>query len=208
MAVLRGYTTAPRGAANQVGPVVEGTVEVTEPFAAEGRNRYGDALTITPGRVSPGDAKVTYTWLRDGEAVAGARGTTYELGRDDIGHDMSLQVTVAKKRWRGLVRNFSFAKTTTPTATAIKVKTSKKKMAIVGVTVHAGGIGPVDGPVLVVVGTHRVRADAVDGFVRVPVKDLSPGWRRVEVTYLGSSVVESSRAVMKVKIKDGKGKKR
>ncbi|CAN5414709.1 hypothetical protein BH11ACT8_BH11ACT8_32850 [soil metagenome] len=196
-----GYAKGAVDSPSAVGPVVEGVIEVTEPFAAAGRNRYGDQLSIAPGTITPRDASITYTWLRDGTKVAAGGATTYQLGRDDIGHDIAVRVTATKPRYRSLVRNFRFATTTTPSATAFRATSNKKKMVIVGVKVHAGGLGPVDGPVTVTVGKNRGTGTAVDGFVRIAVRNLSPGWRRVVVTYGGAGAVESSRAATKVKVK-------
>ena len=196
-----GYTRGAVDSVSAVGPVVAGVIEVIEPFAIAGRNRYGDQLSVAPGRVTPSDALVDYAWMRDGVPIQGAIDTTYALTAAEIGHEVSLRVTATKPRYRSLVRNFHFATTMTPSATAATAQSKKKQQVVVGVRVHAGGIGAVDGPVTVTVGSHQVTGEAVDGFVRLVLDDLSPGTRHVVVTYGGVGAVEPSRTSATVKVK-------
>ncbi len=196
-----GYAKGTSDGPTAIGPVVEGIIEVTEPFVPSGRNRYGDQLEVAPGTITPSDATISYAWLRDGVAIDGAVEPTYAPVAEDIGHQLTLQISMTKPRYRTLVRTFDLATTTTPTATAMRVKSRKKKMVVVAVRVHAGGLGRVDGPVTVTVGKTVVSATAVDGFARVPVRDLKPGWRRVVVTYDGAGAIEPSAAATKVKVK-------
>lgn len=56
---------------------------------------YAEVLAASTGEwsASGGDLTYTYAWLRDGEPVAGADDLTYELGLDDLGGRLQVQVT-------------------------------------------------------------------------------------------------------------------
>lgn len=65
------------------GPAVAGTAKV------------GWSLTAEPGQYLPGEgATAALQWLRDGEPVPGATGTSYHLTGRDLGHEVALRVTV------------------------------------------------------------------------------------------------------------------
>ncbi len=69
------------------GPVLAGTIEVTQPYAVAGRARHGQTLTIKPGTYTPPDAAFYYTWLRDGAPIGGdAYAAAYTLSDADVGH--------------------------------------------------------------------------------------------------------------------------
>lgn len=196
-----GYVKGSAEAPTAIGPVVEGIIELVAPFSASGRNRYGDQLTLAPGQLTPADAKVAYTWYRDGAAIRGATAASYAPTAADIGHELTMKITATKAHYRPLVRNYRFATTTTPSATAITAKSTKKTQVVVAVRVHAGGIGAVDGPVTMTVGQHEVTGSVVDGFARLVLAGLVPGKRRVVVTYGGAGPVESSRTSTVVQVK-------
>jgi hypothetical protein len=78
--------SAPTGPVQQA-RVVAGTVTVT------GTATVGSRLTVRPGTWSPGNAALSYQWLRDGVAVAGATGTRYTVATADVGHTLAVSVT-------------------------------------------------------------------------------------------------------------------
>lgn len=196
-----GYTKGAVDGPTAIGPVVEGVIEVTQPFAAGGTNRYGEEVSVRPGVLTPSDVTIAYAWLRDGVVIPGAVGAAYAPAAADIGHDLTLRVTATKPRYRSLVRNFRFATTTTPSAVAAVAQSKRKRQAIVAVRVHAGGIGVVDGLVTVTIGQQHVVGRAVDGFVRLVLESLAPGVRQVRVTYAGGGPVEASRTSTTVTVK-------
>ncbi|MGC3993478.1 MAG: hypothetical protein QM779_05020 [Propionicimonas sp.] len=72
------------------------SMDVLRPAAAptiEGRLRYGSELGFDVPRWGPGKVTLSYQWLRDGAAVAGATGTTLRLAAGDIGHSFSVRIT-------------------------------------------------------------------------------------------------------------------
>jgi hypothetical protein len=57
---------------------------------------YAEVLTASTGEwsaASGGDLTYAFAWLRDGEPVAGADDPTYQLGLDDLGDRLQVQVT-------------------------------------------------------------------------------------------------------------------
>lgn len=67
--------------ANTVAPAITGTAEV------------GETLTVTNGTWTGGSLTYTRVWRRDGVAIAGATGTTYELQAADEGAVITVVVT-------------------------------------------------------------------------------------------------------------------
>ena len=75
--------TAPVQAAH----VVAGTVTIT------GTATAGSRLRANAGTWTPVNVNLSYQWLRDGVAIAGANGTRYTVALADVGHALSVKVT-------------------------------------------------------------------------------------------------------------------
>ncbi|MDR1798351.1 MAG: leucine-rich repeat domain-containing protein [Bifidobacteriaceae bacterium] len=65
-------------------PTIEGVAEV------------GKTLTVDPGDWEPAPVDFTYQWLRDGEPIEGATGSTYQITQADLGVALSVEVTGSK----------------------------------------------------------------------------------------------------------------
>ncbi|MCW2815232.1 MAG: hypothetical protein JWN84_2687 [Nocardioides sp.] len=65
----------------------------TSPPTVSGDAVWGRTLTADGGTWNPADVTLTYRWLRDGAPVRGATATTYDLGTDDLGTRLSVEVT-------------------------------------------------------------------------------------------------------------------
>ncbi len=61
-----------------------------------GEPRNGETLEANAGSWGPGEVTVSYRWLRDGADINGAVDATYELTRDDVGHDIAVRITGSK----------------------------------------------------------------------------------------------------------------
>ena len=72
------------GPVNTVAPVLTGTPQA------------GETLSVTDGTWT-GDAPITYSrvWRRDGAAIPGATGTTYDMAAADVGKHIAVAVTAA-----------------------------------------------------------------------------------------------------------------
>ena len=94
-------------------------------IAIVGTSRYGDTLTADNSNVGPDNATYTNEWKRDGVVVG--TGTTYTLGKSDIGHNISLSV-VGSGDFVGTLTSASVAVTKTtvqlPNAPVVADKTN------------------------------------------------------------------------------------
>ncbi len=94
-------------------------------IAIVGTSRYGDTLTADNSNVGPDNATYTYEWKLDGVVVG--TGTTYILGKSDIGHNISLSV-VGSGDFVGTLTSASVAVTKTtvqlPNAPVVADKTN------------------------------------------------------------------------------------
>ncbi len=88
-------------------PVLSGTIQV------------GNTITANIGTWDASTVK-TNRWLRDGVAIAGATGTTYVLGADDVGKIVSFEVTSTRTNYQPEVRTAALA-TVVPAAQLLSV---------------------------------------------------------------------------------------
>ncbi len=56
----------------------------------------GETLTAHAGTWGPGDVTLTYRWQRSGTDIVGAVEDTYDLTKEDVGHEVSVSVTGSK----------------------------------------------------------------------------------------------------------------
>jgi hypothetical protein len=101
-----------------------------------GVQRVGSQVTANPGTWTPG-ATLSVQWLRDGEPVPGATGSTYTLGAADAGTYIQVYVTAAKD---GLTSTSRLSPSTDPVLTGILSVTSLPRVAgklKVGKVLHA-----------------------------------------------------------------------
>ncbi|WP_432478786.1 CHAP domain-containing protein [Nocardioides sp. GXQ0305] len=181
-------------------PVAAGRFEVTSPFTLEGRPQRAHRLTVVPGTYTPDDAEVRYRWLRDGEAIPGATGTTYDATVDDVGHRLSVRVDLSRTgfRDRSVTVPAEGRVTTEPT---LRVQTAgRPHRAVVRLRVAAPGVDHPGGEATVRVGRKSVTGDVVDGRLRAVVRGLGRGRHDVRVSYAGTSVVLPGRATTSVRV--------
>ncbi len=186
------------GVSAPFGPVVEGTVRLTAPFAVSGAPRYGSTLTYTAGTYTPSDATISYQWLRDGVVVPGASAATYKLAAADVGHRIVARATLSKPRYRSVVTSADAGLVTTPSTVTV-TPVGRSRAAVVKVRVAAAGLATRPGGIVTVtIGRQTDQARLVDGRVRIRLADLGKGKRVVRVSYSGTDVVEPRRAWARV----------
>jgi hypothetical protein len=88
-----------------------------------GKALVGKKLTAHPGSWTPGDATLTYQWLRNGVPIAGATGSTYKLKNKDKGKKISVTVTGAKA-------GYTSASATSPPTKKVKKKKAHHREAV------------------------------------------------------------------------------
>ncbi|MDO9457134.1 CHAP domain-containing protein [Nocardioides sp.] len=194
-----GYTSVSNASGN-VGPVVEGAVELTAPFNASGAARHGSSLTFSPGTWTPADATATYEWARDGVLVPEATASTYPLGDADVGHRITVRATVSRDRYKGLTRSADFGVVTT-TSTIVLRAGGRKRGAIARIRVTAPGVAVPTGTVWARVGDHVLRGTLVDGAAELLLTGLGRGPRTMFVSYGGNGVVDKAATAVKVIVK-------
>ncbi|RYB92064.1 CHAP domain-containing protein [Nocardioides oleivorans] len=97
-AQLSGY--APGAATLTTAPVAPGTFQPTALPAIQGTPEVGQTLSLTAASWSPQPAKATTQWYADGKALPGATGSSFVLGRDQVGARISARVTGSSKGYR------------------------------------------------------------------------------------------------------------
>ncbi len=193
---------APRKAVSEpTGPVIAGTIAITEPFALTGVARMGRTLTVAPGTFEPSDATVVLTWLRDGEPIADATGPSYELRGRDVGSHVSVRVDLSRTSYRSASQA---ARSESPVMTkpVLHVRpASTPRRAVVIVRVAAAGVARPLGAVTVSIGARKVTGEVVGGRVRLVLDRLTPGWKKVRVLYSGAGAALPAAASARVFVK-------
>ena len=184
-------------------PVQAGRFEFTAPFTLTGRAHLGERLTVQPGTYTPADAEVTYTWLRDGQPIAGATGPAYDAAVADVGRRLSVRVGLRHAGYRDATQTLSTAAPVT-TSSTVRVKADgRRHRAVVRLWVTAPGVESPDGDVTLRVGSRRIAGEVVDGRLRMVVRDLAAGRYRVRVRYHGTDVVLPDGARTRVRVPRG-----
>ncbi|MDO9495161.1 MAG: hypothetical protein Q7J48_05625, partial [Nocardioides sp.] len=185
----------------QTAPVIAGTIAITSPFTLAGRTRTGETLTVVPGSYEPSDATVTYTWLRGGEPIRGAAGTTYLLRPWDAGSRISVRADLARSSYRSTsqVADADGRVMTKPLLKVSSASTSRRAVAIVRLS--APGVSEPRGNVTVSIGAKKVTGKVVDGKLRAVLVGLKPGWHKVRVRYTGTKIVLPAAASDRLYVK-------
>ncbi|GAA3819313.1 hypothetical protein [Nocardioides panacisoli] len=96
VATCGGTVTPPAGAnGDDAEPGTCRVVNLTAPEVSGTPVAYG-TLTVTPGTWGPAGVTLHYQWLLDGEPIAGATGTTYDVRGGDATHRISVRVTATE----------------------------------------------------------------------------------------------------------------
>ncbi|WP_166392001.1 CHAP domain-containing protein [Nocardioides ochotonae] len=182
-------------------PVLAGTIEVTSPYRVTGQVRdqvqVGRRLQVAPGTVVPAEARVSYTWLRDGAPIPGATGTTYDVVAADLGRAISVQVDHSLARYSPLTAIVPAGpRVTTPAEMRVKA-VGKPLRAVVRVKLLAPGTTPA-GSVTMTVQGRAQQVALTGGTARVVLTGLKAGQRRIVVRYGGVDPVLATQGAVKV----------
>ncbi|CAI9414680.1 CHAP domain-containing protein [Nocardioides sp. T2.26MG-1] len=189
-ATRAGYAAVTASAA-PTQPVAPGTFAVTTAPALVGTARLGETLAVDPGRFSPADAgvHVAIQWLRDGEPVPDATGSTYPVTNLDLGSRISARVTLSRL-------GYTTAALETPRSATVKsdprmrlVVSPGAHAARVTVTLTAPGVTEVTGSVVVRFAGVAREVPLRHGTATVRLTDLPQGKRTLTVRYAGSDAV-------------------
>ncbi|WP_300527518.1 CHAP domain-containing protein [uncultured Nocardioides sp.] len=193
--------------------VAPGRIVLDEPWKLRGEPARGERLTVDPGTVvTPEDAEVTYTWLRDGKPVDGRDGLHYRLGTSDVGRLVAVRVEVSRRGYATQTQVLEAAHRTTTTSRTtaearVKVvdkgtrrKPDVRRHVVLDLLVEARGVDGPAGPVVVKVDGREVEARVEQGTGKVKLRNVEPGKHRIRVVYLGTEVIGRSRDVLKVRV--------
>jgi surface antigen len=181
-------------------PVAPGTFAVDTRPSLLGEARLGQQLTVDTGSFRPTDADVSVQWLRNGEPVLNATGSTYQISNIDLGSRISARVTLSRA---------GYTPTTVDTPSTVLLKSDPKIAAQttpgahrvrVTVTVTAPGVDVVSGPVVVRMAGIAQAVTLRNGTATLTLKDLPQGERTMTIRYGGSDTVRRLVATRTVRI--------
>lgn len=193
--------------------VAPGRIVLDEPWRLGGTAARGERLQVDPGTVvTPEDAEVTYTWLRDGKPVDGRDGLRYRLGTADVGRLVAVEVEVSRRGYATQTQVLEAAHRTTTTSRTtaearVKMvdkgtrrKPDVRRHVVLDLLVEARGVDGPAGPVVVKVDGREVETRVEGGTGKVKLRNVEPGKHRIRVVYLGTEVIGRSRDVLTVRV--------
>ncbi len=193
-----GYLKA-RAKSPVVGPVVVGRIEISTPYRTRGRRRVGHTLTLR-GAFTPGDAKATYAWLRDGRPIPHATAASYVLAPADAGHEVVGQITIVKPNYPTRVERSPAGIVQAPSRVVVRAAGKSRKARVV-VRVRAGGQPRPSGEVLIKIGPRQRVVPLSQGKAKVWIRGIPHGKQRVAAKYVGTDAVAKSHKTTKIWVK-------
>ena len=170
-------TVAPAPIANVTRVSVSGTVA------------YGKTVWVKRGEWSPAAVSTSVQWLRDGAAISGATGSSYKVGKSDVGRKISVRVT-AKGADGSTSRSTSVATKVPKSTPTVRVSVPSVKAGAAlkaTVTVDSGGLvtKPL-GTVAVTIGSKTVKVTLTAkyaGKITVTLPAQAKGSHKVTAKY-------------------------
>ena len=187
-----GYRKSTSTAA-ETAPVLAKPIVITSPSRVKGAPEVGSKVVAQVGSLKPTDATATYRWFRDGQRIAGTTKPTYTVRRADLGHALSVQVTLSRRHFRDTTESVAVPPVTTVPEVKVRSEATRKRV-VVEVRVRAPGASRPDGAMTVSVGGRTMEVQVVSGTARVVVRGLRPGVKPVVVRYAGTDVVQRAVA--------------
>ncbi|UJP40831.1 Ig-like domain repeat protein [Cellulomonas palmilytica] len=174
-------------------------VDVAQPIAnvtrvsISGTVGYGKTVWVKRGEWSPDPVSTSVQWLRDGVAISGATGSSYKVGKSDVGKKLSVRVT-AKGADGSTARSTSVATKVPKVTPSVKVSVPSVKAGTklkATVTVDSGGLvtKPL-GTVAVTIGSKTVKVTLTAthaGKVTVTLPAQAKGSHKVTAKYTPTS---------------------
>lgn len=171
--------------------------------SASGPGKVGTTLTADPGTWTGEDLTFAYQWLRDGDPITGAAGTTYEIRAADARTRLAVRVTAtdpldpdapgtatSERRWVPPVRTTTFLRAPD--------RTTARETIALRVRVAAERVDGPTGTLVVYDGRSRVKDQRLrrgdGGRVEIPLKVRTKGVHRYQVRYEATGPTSSSRS--------------
>ena len=168
------------------GPVVQGLASFTGSPSITGRSRVGGVLAADLGTFTPSTAAATYQWQRSGRPIRGATARTYLLRPVDVGHRVTVMVTLAAPHWAPITAPAGAGRLI-KAVPQVTVRTSgHRTWAGVSIRVVTPGLPEPDGKVRVFErGTRRATVAISDGRGYVRLGHLARGTHHLVLRYRG-----------------------
>lgn len=182
------------------GPVLAPVIEVQRPFALRGPARLGSELTVQAGSYAPADAKLSHTWLRDGQPIAGAGGPSYLLGPADLGARISVRVDLTRAGYRSSTQTLALDGVVRTSSTMAIAARGGRKRAVILLRLDVAGVTAPGARVTLSVGGRQLTRRLVAGRARVVVRGLRPGRHQVRVRYAGTGVIGASQTRIAIRV--------
>ena len=187
------------------GVIAAATLKLKTPYAVKGRAVVGHTLTVGDGKFKPTTAAVTYQWVRNGVAIAGANASTYVLTAEDVAQVVGVIVTGSLPSVAPISQGIELetAVRSIPVCTT-RIQRKKGGKVIVHFELAAPGVAEPDGTVLIKLGSRERTVTVKKGKAVARFVGVDPGRYRVRCQYAGGTLVEPGRARDWVRV-PGKG---
>jgi 5'-nucleotidase len=173
-------------------------IENTKAPSIRGKVEVGKTVKAVHGNWSVRSVDYSYQWLRDGAPIAGATDSRYRITAEDIGTELSVQVTASKDGYSDGVA-VSAAQSVEKISSRVSASPSSwlvwgNRSVTVDVSVTVGKGGTTAGEVTFYDGGTTVGTSTVDkrGDASLKLPKLSRGIHFISVKYSGNDLVESS----------------
>jgi hypothetical protein len=157
----------------------------TAPFLS-GTMLVGRVVTVTPGKYAPSTATPSYVWLRSGDPIADATGARYRLTPADVGHRISVRVTLTAPHWASATARTVWSPVVKAVPELDVTSRVRGHWVALQFVVHAPGIAGPDGKVVVTEHGVRVgRVDTTGGRGRLVLSRVASGVHHYRFAYIG-----------------------
>lgn len=166
-----------------------------------GTAKVGSKLTATAGMWNQANVTVSFQWLRNGKAIAGATAQNYAVTAADAGSSLALRVTASKSGYTSGTALSAQTNTVPRLASKITITAASKSATV---TVRAAGAPKnIGGKVAIYDGSRVVTAGTSlnkNGQVKFSTKKFSKGKHSVRVVYTGTAQVSAASKTATLKI--------
>jgi hypothetical protein len=181
-------------------------VHVLERPTLTGEPALGHTLRVEGGRYDPGDAAVSYTWLRSGTPIAGAHEASYVVRPADAGSKLAVRVVARNSGMQPAQRTLWTSRRVT-VASSVTLMPHARGDGRLRIDVRVSspdGVATATGEVIVKVADRRLVVNLVDGHAIAKfgwVRPLDPGRYAVRAWYAGDRAHQTDGATIRARVR-------